>query len=61
MEKQPLILAVDDQELVLKLLRVNLSLEGYHVVTASNGMSPSTAIVLREHREQQAQLRQSVG
>jgi len=39
MEKQPLILAVDDQELVLKLLRVNLSLEGYHVVTASNGMS----------------------
>lgn len=39
MEKRPLILAVDDQELVLKLLRVNLSLEGYHVVTASNGMS----------------------
>lgn len=39
MEKRPLILAVDDQELVLKLLRVSLSLEGYHVVTASNGMS----------------------
>lgn len=39
MEKRPLILAVDDEEPLLKLLRVNLALEGYHVVTASNGIS----------------------
>ena len=39
MEKRPVILAVDDEEPMLKLLRVNLSLEGFDVVTASNGVS----------------------
>lgn len=39
MEKRPLILAVDDQESILKLLRVNLSVDGYSVVTVSNGAS----------------------
>jgi len=39
MEKRPLILVVDDEEPMRKLLRINLSLEGYHVVTASNGIS----------------------
>jgi len=39
MEKRPLILAVDDDELILKLLRINLALEGYHVATACNGVS----------------------
>jgi DNA-binding response OmpR family regulator len=37
MEKHPLILVVDDEEPIRKLLRVNLSLEGYGVVTASDG------------------------
>jgi DNA-binding NarL/FixJ family response regulator len=37
MYKRPLILAVDDEEPIRKLLRVNLSLEGYGVVTASDG------------------------
>ena len=32
-------MAVDDHEPMLKLLRVNLSLEGCHVITASNGIS----------------------
>ena len=39
MKKHPVILAVDDEETMLKLLRVNLSLDGYDVVTASNGVS----------------------
>lgn len=39
MKKRPLILVVDDEESILKLLRVNLSLEGYGVVIASNGES----------------------
>ena len=39
MEKYPVILVVDDHEPMLKLLRVNLSLEGYHVVTAPDGIS----------------------
>ena len=39
MEKRPLILVVDDEEPILKLLRANLSLEGYRVATASNGIS----------------------
>ncbi len=39
MGKRPLILAVDDEETILKLLRVNLSVDGYHVITASNGIS----------------------
>jgi len=37
MEKRPLILAVDDEEPMRKLLHVNLSVEGYDVVTAPNG------------------------
>jgi len=39
MERQQLILAVDDEDSILKLLRVNLVLDGYEVVTASNGAS----------------------
>ena len=39
MEKHPVILVVDDEEPMLKLLRANLSVEGYQVVTTSNGMS----------------------
>ena len=39
MEKHPVILAVDDEEALLKLLRVNLSLDGFDVITASNGVS----------------------
>jgi len=31
--------SVDDEEALLKLLRVNLSLDGFDVVTASNGIS----------------------
>ncbi len=39
MEKRPVILVVDDEEPMLKLLRANLSVEGYQVVTTSNGTS----------------------
>ena len=39
MEKRPLIMVVDDEEALLKLLRVNLSLDGFDVITASNGIS----------------------
>ena len=39
MKKRPLILVVDDEEPLRKLLRVNLSLEGYGVITASDGIS----------------------
>ena len=39
MKKRPLILAVDDCEPMLRLLRVNLSLDGFDVVTATNGIS----------------------
>ena len=39
MERHPVILAVDDEETMLKLLRVNLTVEGYSIVTASNGIS----------------------
>ena len=48
MEKRPLILAVDDEEPILKLLRVNLSQRGFHVATASNG---TLALTLLEERE----------
>lgn len=37
MEERPLIIAVDDEESILKLLSVNLRADGYEVVTASNG------------------------
>ena len=39
MEKRPIILAVDDEETMLKLLRINLPVDGYRVITASNGTS----------------------
>lgn len=39
MEKRPIILAADDEEPILKLLRVNLSKQGYHVITACDGIS----------------------
>ena len=48
MEKRPLILAVDDEKPILKLLHANLSVEGYRVATASNGR---TALALLEERE----------
>ena len=47
MEKRQLILAVDDEEPILKLLRVNLSKEGYDVATAADGNS---ALALLEER-----------
>ncbi len=37
MENRPLIIAVDDEEALLKLLRVNLTADGYDVITASGG------------------------
>jgi len=39
MRKCPLILVADDEEPLLKLLKVSLGLEGYDVVTASNGVA----------------------
>jgi DNA-binding response OmpR family regulator len=39
MEKRPLILAVDDEGSILKLLEVNLSASGYCVATATSGAS----------------------
>ena len=39
MANRPVILVIDDEEPMLKLLRANLSVEGYQVVTTSNGMS----------------------
>ncbi len=48
MEKRPLILAVDDEENLLKLLRVNLKLDGYDVITASDG---SSALTMLEEQE----------
>ena len=43
-------MAVDDEETILKLLRVNLSLDGFDVITASNGIS---ALELLEERQPQ--------
>jgi len=37
MNERPLILVVDDEESILKLLRANLSVDGYGVVTAADG------------------------
>lgn len=48
MENRQVILVVDDNESILQLLRVSLSLEGYQVVTASNGIS---ALALMEECE----------
>ena len=47
MEKRPLVLAVDDEEPILKLLRVNLAAEGYDVITASDGIVALK--LLKEH------------
>ncbi len=47
MEKRPLVLAVDDEEPILKLLRVNLIAEGYDVITASDGIAALK--LLEEH------------
>ena len=47
MERQPLLLVVDDEEPILKLLRVNLTVEGYRVLTASSGAAALE--LLEEH------------
>jgi two-component system, OmpR family, response regulator VicR len=39
MEKHPVILVVDDEDPMRKLFRANLSLEGYQVITTSDGIS----------------------
>ncbi len=39
MEKRPLILVVDDEEPIRKLLLANLSITGFDVVTAADGVS----------------------
>jgi len=39
MEKRPLIMAVDDEEVILKLLQVNLTADGYDVITTTDGSS----------------------
>jgi len=39
MGKRPLIMAVDDEEPIRKLLRVNLTVDGYDVITATDGSS----------------------
>jgi DNA-binding response OmpR family regulator len=38
-KKQPIILVVDDDDKILKLLQVNLSVDGYKVISVSNGVS----------------------
>jgi DNA-binding response OmpR family regulator len=38
-KKQPIIMVVDDDDKILKLLQVNLSVDGYQVVSVSNGSS----------------------
>jgi len=48
MEKHPLILVVDDEERLLKLLRVNLTVDGYDVITATDG---SSALAMLEEQE----------
>lgn len=45
MERRPVILAVDDEPNILKLLSINFSIEGYKVLTAPDGAS---ALVLLE-------------
>jgi len=48
MNKRPCIMIVDDEEPMRKLLRVNLSVDGYDVVTAPDGSSALT--LLGEHK-----------
>jgi len=38
MRECPLILVADDEEPLLRMLKISLGLEGYDVVTASNGV-----------------------
>jgi len=44
MKKPPCIMVVDDEEPMRKLLRVNLSADGYDVLTASDGSSALTLL-----------------
>jgi len=44
MEKRPLIMAVDDEETLLKLLRVNLIVDGFDVITATDGRAALTML-----------------
>jgi DNA-binding response OmpR family regulator len=39
MEKKPVVLAIDDYEPILKLIKTNLLMDGYDVVTAPDGTS----------------------
>ena len=48
LKEQPFILAVDDDESILALLERILTMEGYHVVTASDG---NTAIEILNERQ----------
>ncbi len=48
MEKRPVVLAIDDYEPILKLIKTNLLLDGYDVVTAPNGNS--VLRLLRRHK-----------
>lgn len=48
LDKQPFILAVDDDESILALLERILTMEGYNVITASDG---NTAIEILNERQ----------
>jgi len=48
MDQHPLIMVVDDEEPLRKLLRVNLTVEGYDVVTAPDGSSALTMLETQE-------------
>ena len=47
MEKRPCIMAVDDEQTILRLLKRTLELEGYGVIVADNGRSALN--LLEEH------------
>ena len=46
--KAPVVLVVDDSPTVRKLVQINLEAEGYHVVTASDGVSAIKQIAQHE-------------
>jgi len=48
MKKPPCIMVVDDEEPIRKLLRVNLSVDGYDVITATDGSSALE--ILEQHK-----------
>jgi len=48
MNKRPCIMVVDDEEPMRKLLRVNLTVDGYDVITATDGSSALT--LLERHK-----------